>query len=342
MVLVTGGTGLLGSHLIYYLLQNGERVRAIKRSSSNISQIREVFSYYTEKYEEIFSRIEWYDADILDYYSVYDALKDIDEVYHCAAIVSFHRQDINNMMKVNIEGTANIVNASLKRNVKKLCHVSSIASLGRSEDSGFIDENTLWKNSTHNSNYALSKYLSENEVWRGIYEGLNAVIINPSIMFGPGFWHKGSNELIKTIYKGIRFYPPGINGFVDVRDVCKAMIKLMKSDITSERFVVSSYNLSYRELNNYFSKHFNNNRKIYKTGKFFLEILWRVEKIKSLITNVKPLITKETARTSAEKYLYSSDKIKKAISIEFTPFEETSFFLSDLLLRHLSSKNNNG
>ena len=338
MVLVTGGTGLLGSHLIYKLLNEGESVRAIKRNNSHIVHLKDIFSYYTDKPEKLFSKIEWFDADILDIHSIMNAMEGVDEVYHCAAIVSFQPKERNLIKKVNIEGTANVVDAALEKGIKKLCHVSSIAALGRAENSDIVDENTHWRQSEKNSFYSESKFYGENEVWRGIGEGLNAVIVNPSIIIGPGFWNKGSTELLKTIHDGLTFYPSGTNGFVDVRDVARAMFILMKSNIHSERFILSSENLSYKDMCDICSHHFKVKKPSIKANKLMGEIYWRSMKLMNLFDGKTNIITKETIRTAFENYNYANNKIKGAINFNFTTFDDTIKLLAKLYLDGL--KNN--
>ena len=226
MILVTGGTGLLGSHLLFQLVKHGKKVRAIKRKGSNTAMVERIFSYYSDDPHGIFSSIEWMDADILDYGAMEDALDGIEEVYHCAAVVSFDSRDHNLMKKVNTGATANLVNLCLHHKVKKFCHVSSIATLGRTDNDGVTDEETYWKTSRKNSFYSVSKYGAEREVWRAMEEGLNAVIVNPSVILGPGFWH-GNSGLFRLVDHGLKYYTEGVNGYVDVRDVANAMILLM-------------------------------------------------------------------------------------------------------------------
>ncbi len=324
MILVTGATGLVGSHLVYELVKNGWRVRAIRRPESDLQLIRAVFRIYSEEQEELFSRIEWIEGDIMDIYSLENAMEDVEYVYHCAAIVSFHPKDHKKMLKVNVEGTANVVNAAISKGVRKLCHISSIAALGRPENMDMvIDENLVWKASRNNSMYAISKYGSEREVWRGTVEGLDAVVVNPSIILGVAGPVKGSSRLFTTVWKGLKFYPPGINGFVDVRDVVKAMIDLMESDIKNERFILNSENLKYKRLFELIAEGLGKKAPFIRSGKFIAEAGWRMEMMRGYLFGTKPLITKETARTAMNKYLYSTEKIKEAIGFEFTPLEES-------------------
>ena len=219
MILVTGGTGLVGAHLLYDLTSSGKKVRAIKRTSSDISVVKKVFSYYSADSENLLKNIEWVNAELSDVYSLLDAMEGVQEIYHCAAMVSFEKKKEEEMMKINIEGTANMVNAALAKSVSKFCHVSSIAALGRDEKGGFISEETFWKSSPDNSNYSISKYGAEREVWRAAEEGLNVVIVNPSLIIGGGNWTQSSSNMFSKGYKGIKYYSSGENGFIDVRDV---------------------------------------------------------------------------------------------------------------------------
>ena len=192
MILVTGGTGFLGSHLLFHLVSSGEKVRALKRKSGDLKNIRNVFEYYKEGSSALVDLIEWVDSDLLDYISIVDCMKDIKYVYHSAALVSFNNHDRKKMMDANVRGTANIVNAALINNIEKLCFVSSIAAFGKHEDNLIIDEQTPRSPSQKRSVYSLSKYKAELEVWRGIAEGLEAVIVNPSVILGYYSWNYGS------------------------------------------------------------------------------------------------------------------------------------------------------
>ena len=324
MILVTGATGLVGSHLTFELVRSGHRVRILKRPSANLSMITKVFSLYSGHPDELSEKIEWIDGDILDIFSLEDAMEGIDEVYHCAALVSFLPKDKKRLIRINTEGAANLVNAALEKKVRKLCHVSSIAALGRPErQTDIIDENLVWKTSKHNSVYAVSKYGAEREVWRGTAEGLDAVIVNPGIILGVAGPGMGSSRLFNTVWNGLKVYPPGKNGFVDVRDVVRAMILLMNSEIRNERFILNAVNLEYQKLFELMASAFGKPAPTIRVSNSFSGLAWRLEKIRSMVTGVKPLITKETANTAVQQYNYSSEKIKKALGFEFTPIEET-------------------
>lgn len=324
MILITGATGLVGSFLTLELLKKGRQVRALKRPSRNMIMLTRVFELNSENPEELLSKIDWVDGDLLDIFSLEEALEGVEEVYHCAALVSFMPGDKKNLMKINIEGTANLVNAALAKKVRKLCHVSSIAALGRPENQhDLIDEKLQWRPSRNNSNYAISKYGAEREVWRGVAEGLDAVIVSPSVILGVAGPGMGSSRLFNVVWDGLKVYPPGINGFVDVRDVARAMILLMDSDIKNERFILSAENVPYKRLFDLMAVNFGKKKPSIGVSAFLSGLSWRIEKALSWLKGRKPLITKETARTAVQRYEYSNQKIKKAINFEFIPVEET-------------------
>jgi nucleoside-diphosphate-sugar epimerase len=323
MVFVTGGTGFLGSHLIFQLIKKGEKVKALKRKDSSFEMISRIFSYLDSNNKTLLKQIDWVEGNLLDIYSLEDFLEDVDIIYHCGALVSFQQADKKRMQKVNIEGTANLVNAALNKKIKKFCHVSSIAAIGRADNEDVIDEEMAWKSSRANSNYAVSKYGAEREVWRGVEEGLNAVIVNPSVILGPGELKSGIASMIRMVRKGFSFYTQGVNGFVDVRDVAKAMIDLTEKDISGQRFIISTENLMYRQIFNRIAVYFEKPEPKYPSGKWMSEIAWRLFHVRKIITNKKPLITKETARTANNKYLYSNKKIVDTLNFRFLPMEQS-------------------
>jgi nucleoside-diphosphate-sugar epimerase len=337
MVLVTGATGFLGSHLLYHLLLHGKNIRALKRASSRFEILKNVFAFHHDDLQNYQDRIEWVEADITDVYGIRQCVSGISELYHTAALVSFQPNDRKKLININIEGTANVVNAALENNVSRFCHVSSIAAIGRADNNQVIDENVVWKSSGRNSNYAVSKYGSEREIWRGIEEGLNAVIINPSIILGPGEINSGTARLISTVLGGLKFFPPGINGFVDVRDVAEIMIKLMEMNISGERFIVSSENITYKDLFQTLAGLLHKPPPIYKASQWMSGLAWRYEFIKGKVSGSKPLITKETTVTANNKYIYSNKKIKDLLNRRYIPVEETLKESCDFYLNVIKS-----
>jgi dihydroflavonol-4-reductase len=309
MILVTGGAGLVGNELIKQLLAQGKTVKAIY----NKAQL-------AFKNSVTFISVP---CDILDVYALEDAMQDVTEVYHCAAIVSFTPKDENKLYKINVEGTANVVNACLNAGVRKLVYVSSVAALGRIRVGEMINETMQWTPETSNSKYGHSKYLSEIEVWRGVAEGLNAVVVNPVIILGAGDWNEGSSKLFKSVYEGFPWFTTGTSGFVGVKDVANAMIQLMQSDITAEKFIISTENATYQSILNMMAKGFNIKPPSKKVTPFLAAITWRLEAIKSKFTGASPLITKETATTSLAEVKFDNSKLLRFLpEFQYSNLEE--------------------
>jgi len=335
MILVTGGTGLLGSHLLYELTRSGKKIRAIKRETSDTGMTRKIFSYYTAGPDNLLNHIQWIDADLLDPGTIEDALEGIEEVYHCGAIVSFFSKDHKAMLAVNIKGTENLVNLSIDKGIRKFCYVSSVSTLGRADHPGLIDEQTHWIPSRKNSVYSVSKYGAEREVWRGMEEGLNAVIIQPSVILGPGFW-KGNSGLFRLVWNGLRFYTRGVNGYVDVFDTVRSMTGVMEKELFGQRFIVSSENLTYQELFTLIARHLGKPAPSIHVPPFLSGIAWRVEAIRSFLTGSLPEVTKEMAYTASQKYFYSSECIRKTLGFEFKPVEESIRGICELFRKEVT------
>ena len=341
MILVTGGTGLVGAHLLYELTNSGQKVKALRRQQSNTDWVRKIFSYYTTQVDELFAQIEWVEGDILDYLSLEEALKGVSGIYHCAAIVSFHGDDHDMMLNNNVKGTGNLIDAAIHNGVKRFCHVSSIAALGKTQDGSEINEETYWTPSKRKSGYSLSKFFSEMEVWRGIEEGLDAVIVNPSIIMGPGNWEIGSPKLFQSIWKGLNYYTKGISGFVDVRDVVKAMIMLMDDSrfeqVKNQRFILNAGNLSYQDFFNKIADCLNKPRPRSFASDMKLKIAWRMAKAASFFTGKRPVITRDALSGSNQKNQYSGEKITRTTGFEYCSLDTSitniaSIFMKDMVL----------
>lgn len=312
MILITGGTGFIGSHLIQELTDSGKSVRAIKRSQSIIpSNLQDN------------KLIEWVEADLIDYFSLEDAFKDISEVYHCAALVSYEAADKKQLMKVNAQGTAHIVNLCLLHQAR-LLYLSSVAALGNSEKGQAISEKTQWEWDKNKNNYSISKYEAEREVWRGMSEGLNAVILNPSIVIGPFKEYAESGKIFELLEKGFLFYPSGSTGFVDVDDLINIMKTLMnRTDISEERFIINAVNISYKKFFTKYAKITGKKAPKYLAGKNRLAIAWRFLKALKILGIKKSGITKEVAQASSKKSHYSNKKISTLLQYSFKPFNKS-------------------
>jgi len=316
MILVTGGTGLVGSHLLYHLSLKNEMIRAIYRTKASLEKVKKVFSFYTDD-QTLFNKIEWFQADITEVPAMIPAFIDIKKVYHCAAFISFNPKDYREMRKVNIHGTAIIVNLSIDAKIDKLCFVSSIAAVGDSLKGSMIDEENEWNKELDNSGYSITKYGAETEVWRASQEGVDVVIVNPGVILGSGFWDAGSGKLFSQVYNGFRFYTAGITGFVSVQDVVKPMILLMNSTVKNERFILVSENKSFKEIFFLMADAFGKKRPSIKINPWQTTILWRVGWFFSRITGKEPLLTKNSAKSAHSISEYSSEKIQNTLSFQF-------------------------
>lgn len=332
MIFVTGGTGLVGSHVLLKLSQQGNNFRALKRSSSSLKICQKVFSYYNEI--ELFEKISWVEGDINDIGSLEDAIQGCTMVLHCAAIVSFSPYDVDLMKKVNTEGTANVVNVALDAGVQKIGYVSSIATLGTTKNNTIINESCNFKFTKNISNYSITKYFAEQEVWRAAAEGIDVIIINPSVILGPGDWQKGSSQIFEKIYNGLNFYSTGSTGYVDVVDVADILVQLLFSSAKNERYIVNGINLKYQDCFNKIAEAMSKPKARIKVTPFLKEVAWRIEALRSFVTGKSPLITRETANSAMSSKAYDSKKIKSFLSFEFTDFDSTirkyvSWFLAD-------------
>lgn len=319
MILVTGGTGMVGTHLLLALTQQGHQVRVLKRSNSSIAETEKTFRYYSQRADELLSRISWIEGDVLDIFSLEDALQGVTHVYHAAAMVSFDPKERDAMLKVNIEGTANIINMSMDCGVSKFCHVSSVAALGKTIDLQNINEDTWWKNDPSNSWYAISKYTAEREVWRASEEGMNVVIVNPAVIIGAGNSERSSNAIFAMAKKGFSWFTKGSGGFVDAQDVADVCIRLMESDITNERFVLCAENMSYRNFADNVLAQFGKKPVSNQLNGFMLGLMWRMEKLMCNITGKSPRITKESAAAASEVATYNGKRIIERTGFTYKP-----------------------
>lgn len=337
MILVTGGTGLVGSHLLYQLVSNNEPVRAIYRRAHKLESVKKVFSYYSKDVELLYNRIEWLEADLNDVPALIDVFKDITHVYHCAAFVSFEPDKYRQLRKINIEGTANIVNLCVANKIEKLCYVSSIAAIGHElEPEKLITEACSWNPEEDHSVYAITKYGAEMEVWRGTQEGVDAVIVNPGIIVGPGFWRGGgSGSLINQVYKGFPYYTNGMTAYVDVIDVVNVMLRLMKGNIKNESFIVISENLSFQEFQMKVAKVLGVEPAKKEASKFLLGIGWRMDWLRHKLLGKRRRLSKQIAKTAFTKNVYDASKLKNALDFEFMTMDDSiekagRYFLEDL------------
>ena len=312
-VLVTGGTGFLGAYILQNLVEKGIRARAIYRSDKR--------PFYIP--EDIFSKVEWVPGDVLDVVSLADAMQGVTAVIHAAAIVSFSKDMRREMYNVNVEGTANVVNAALEAGIQRMLHVSSVAALGRTTHASTVNEEKKWEENSNNTHYAISKHHAEIHVWRGIAEGLESVIINPSTILGFGNWHESSCAIFKNAYRQFPWYTKGVNGFVGVTDAAEAAVQLLLSRMSSKRFIVNAENWAFRDLFNAIADGFERRRPHREATRTMGAIAWRIESMKATLTGKKPLLTRETAKVAHSQTRFNNSALLEALPhFQYTPLED--------------------
>ncbi|MDN3665261.1 NAD-dependent epimerase/dehydratase family protein [Algibacter miyuki] len=317
MILVTGGTGLVGAHLLYKLASQKETVRAIYRNERKLQHVKNVFATYGDGVDVLFNSITWLQADLLDIPTLTEAFSGVTKVYHCAAFVSFEPNKYQLLRRTNIDGTANIVNLCLAEKVEKLCYVSSIATLGSELNNKPVSEETVWNPEDENSVYGITKYGAEMEVWRGTQEGLNAVIVNPGVILGAGIWHYGTGNLFERAKKGIPYYTSGTIALVAIDDVIRAMVTLMESDIINERFVLVSEHVPYKQFLENLALSVNGKPAKKQASRWFLNLGWRLDWLKTQLTGKRRQLTRHLVDTLESDTRYESGKIKTALKFEF-------------------------
>ena len=337
MILVTGGTGLVGSHLLFQLLKSNMAIRAIYRREKTLKRVKHVFSYFSDDAETLFNKIEWIEADINNIPQLQAAFKGITHVYHCAAFVSFEPDKYKLLRKINIEGTANIVNLCLSHKVEKMCYVSSIATIGhQSNPEKLIDEHTEWNPEDDNNVYAITKYGAELEVWRGTQEGLDAVIVNPGIIIGAGFWNGGSSgNMFKRMHNGMSYYTTGVTGFVNVWDVVNAMQWLMTSTIKNEGFILVAESLSFKTVQTKIAEALEVKPPTKEAKPWFLGIAWRLDWLNQKLFGKRRSLSKQAAKSTIRISKYDNTKLKNALDFEFKPINTSIDEVSQLFQKDL-------
>lgn len=317
------------------LLRNNQPVTACRQKNSDISRIQKLFACYTPDHEVLFRKIKWVEADVRDIFSIDEALEGIHNVYHCAGFVSFRKKDRKKLAEINEQGTANVVNACLGKKQVALCHVSSIATINNSDHTLPLDESVFWKTSGRENEYAISKYNGEREVWRGIEEGLDAVIVNPGVILAPGFWNQSSSKIFDACHKGNRFYTDGMSAYIAAADVAKAMVGLMNKRLFANRYILAENNYSFRHILSSIHTRLQQPAPSIRATPVLLRLAAAASGFWSFFSGREARITKALMNAAFNQQLYSSNKIKAALKIEFTPVDEA---ISAICRQYLSEK----
>ncbi|MCO6461645.1 MAG: NAD-dependent epimerase/dehydratase family protein [Saprospiraceae bacterium] len=328
-ILVTGATGLVGSYVVRTLLLNGyANVAVTTRKNSNLTLLGDAAD-----------RIKIFHADLTDVIGLEDAILGRTHIIHCGALVSFDSRDKRPLIKTNVEGTANLINLSLEHGIKRFIHLSSIAALGRNnKEGGLTDEYTKYEDNPYNSYYSITKHLAELEVWRGKAEGLDVRILLPGLILGSGYWKTGTNGFFNHVWRKSPFYPGGSNGFVDVRDVAAFAVRMLSFDGDEEKFLMIGHNVTYKAFLDTIAKYLKVKPPSIKAKKWILGTAWRLDKLRTLFTGGRPMLTKETAATSVKNYRFANDRSLTVPGFDYTPFEQTIREIADQYLEASNSQ----
>lgn len=333
MILVTGATGLLGSHLTAALLMQNKKVRALYRDRSKTENARKILAYYTNEVEKYFSQIEWCEADVTDYFSLQEPFTNVSEVYHCAGLVSFDEKDSKQLYAINAEGTEHVINTCLDKGIKRFCHVSSVATLQIEANKKYVDEFSVWKTSSGNSSYSITKYRGEFEAWRGAAEGMDVLVVNPSVILGAGCWGQSSTQLITRCYNGLPVYTEGVTGYVDVRDVASCMIRLMDENKFGQRYILNAENCSFKDITQQLQRNFNKPVSKIKAGSFLLNTGLVFSTIGNLFLPKKSFLTKSVVQSAQKKTYYDNAKVCKELTYSFIPVKDSLAYIAGLYMK---------
>ncbi|MBL7919144.1 MAG: NAD-dependent epimerase/dehydratase family protein [Bacteroidia bacterium] len=322
MNLVIGATGILGAHVVLKLLQNNQSVIAGKQKTSDLKKVEKLFSYYDTNYKQLFEKIKWVDIDVTDIYSIEEALEGIVNVYNCSGFVSFNKADRKKLFQINEVGAANVVNACLEKKITALCHVSSIATINNSDYIVPLNENVFWKSSGKESDYAISKHNGEREVWRGIEEGLSAIVVNPGVILSSGFWDQSSSQLFNVCYKGNRFYTDGKAGYIAAEDVAACMIELIEKRLFANRYILIEENYSFKDILSAVQTGLNRAKPTVNAGKNLLKLAALIDAFTCLFSGKPRRITKPVIHAGLNKQVFSNAKIKTVFSKSFIPVNQ--------------------
>ena len=312
-ILITGATGFLGSYLTRLLVAQGfTNIKAMRRTNSPLDLVK-----------PIQDQVTWIEGDIMDVPLLESVLEEGQKVYHCAAVVTQPKTNIDQMMRINVEGTANLVNVANYRNIAKLLHVSSIAALGRHKKEQHLNEENHWIRNEFNTDYGISKYLGEQEVWRGMAEGLTAAIINPSVIIGSGFWNRGTAKIFETISKGLAFYPPGTTGFVDVRDVANMCMQLMEGEHQNVRVIANASNLNYQTFFSKVAQSVGKKPPHIATNSLMSALAWRADWLRAKLTGGHHIITKSRIQQTSCSYYYNNQQSIDLLGFQYRPIDQT-------------------
>lgn len=309
-VLVTGGTGFLGSNLAKALLREGCSVRILRRPHSDLRAIGN-------------APVEHCIGDVRDSRSLTRAMKGCDTVFHTAAVISYWRRERNVMYDINIRGTRNVVEACLETGVQKFIHTSSIAAIGYPETGPYADESNAFNWDRFDVGYRISKHRAEEEVREGIRRGLQAVLLNPSVIIGPGDIHFHGGQIIRDVLKRrIFYYLEGGMNVVYVDDVVRGHLAAARVGRVGERYILSGENLTHREIFSITAGIVGGIRPFFKLPVRLVRWIGAFAEGTGGLLGRKPWVTRELLAGAGLANYFTCQKASRELGYTVTPFSE--------------------
>ncbi|MFY0644469.1 MAG: NAD-dependent epimerase/dehydratase family protein [Bacteroidia bacterium] len=316
---ITGASGFLGSHLVHYLLMEGHEVLSIKRSSTSMSEFNVCAAYYN-LIDEFKDKLVWFDCELYDTIALSEIFRNCDVVIHCAGLISYLKSKRKELIRVNEEYTANVVNACLGSNVRRFIGISSTGALSKKHDNKPIKESFDWDEGASYAFYGLSKYLGDKQIWRAKEEGLDVIVLNPGVILGYGDWNKGSLRLFRNAYTKFPFYSTGSTGFIGVEDLCKATVHFINSAEVNEQYVAISENLSFDKVSFMMAKAFKTKAPYIKVSGLMHTAIHQLISFKEFI-GIGGLLSRETSRSSVLKSQFDNSKLVNTLPFDLEPIE---------------------
>ena len=303
---------MLGAYFAQALLAEGHQVRILHRRNGPPTHLGDWAA-----------RVEWIEADLLDVTAVNQALLGCQAVVHTAGMVSFNPRHNAQMWEANVTATELLVDLAMDHPITRFVHLSSVAALGKGKPGEVLDEKSPWEESLAGSAYGRSKHYGERAVWRGIAEGLPAVILNPSVVLAPGPEVRSSLQLFHYVHRGVPFYTPGELNYVDIRDLTTLLLAALTEPWEGHRFIVSADRVSYQDFFCAVAAAMEKKAPKYQLPLWLLQSLAPLEKGRTRLLGGNPLVTPDMVASLKQPTHYNTQKSVTKGGLRYRPLEES-------------------